>query len=176
MRILVHGRFHPSVGGIETVVNLLAREWTAAEQQIVVVSNLGCSEQSQPSFPFPVVYAPGAISWFRLVKWSEAVVQFNLSLRALWPHLLLKRRLVVSHQSHYAGCGTYPTWREWLKKQVTRLATNIAASQATARGLRIDCPIIPNPYDHVLFHQEETTLRERDLIFVGRLVLEKGAG
>jgi glycosyltransferase involved in cell wall biosynthesis len=175
MRILVHGRFHPSIGGIETIVNLLAREWAATGHEIVVVSNLPGDREPRRIFPFRVIYTPGPREWFRLVKWSEAVLHMNLSLKAHWPHLVLRRPLIVSHQSFYTSYRSCKSlWRERLKLRLMSRATNIASSHAISSSLGIRCSIIPNPYDCALFNQTQSVPRDGDLLFVGRLVSEKG--
>lgn len=176
MRILVHGRFYPGIGGIETIVRLLATEWTAAGHEVVVVSNLG--GQTAKKFPFDVVYRPGPIIWFRLVKWSQVVLHMNLSLKGLWPQAWLKRRLIVSHQSFYTtyrSSSTNRTWPEKLKLRVLPRATSITASNAIAAALKVSSRTIPNPYEAALFRQIPGAARDRELVFVGRLVSEKGA-
>jgi glycosyltransferase involved in cell wall biosynthesis len=178
MRILIHGRFYPSVGGIETVISLLAREWAAAGHEPTVVSNLPGPPASGSSFPFRAVYAPGASAWWHLVKSAEVVLHLNISLKALWPHFLLRRPLIISHQSCYKSYRSYSSysrsWRERLKLCCISGATNVAASRAIAHALGISCKVIPNPYDSAVFIQPTTLSPDRDLIFVGRLVSEKG--
>ena len=178
MKILIHGRFYPSVGGIETVINLLAREWAAAGHEPVVVSNLAGIPPPGRPFPFRVIYTPGPSAWWHLVKSADVVLHLNISLKALWPHFLLRRPLIISHQSCYKPYRSYSSysrsWRERLKLCCTSGATNIAASHAIARALDIPCKVIPNPYDSTVFIQPTTPPRDRDLIFVGRLVSEKG--
>ena len=119
------------------------------------------------------------MKWFRLVKWSQVVLHLNLSLRALWPHAFIRRRLIVSHQSGYVsgpdGSGARDWWRR-LKLHLMRRATNIAASRAIAAALPVACHIIPNPYDSAIFNQNAASQPNRDLLFVGRLVSEKGVG
>jgi glycogen(starch) synthase len=178
MRILVHGRFYPSVGGIETVVNLLAREWVAAGHEPLIVSNLPAVPQRSCGFPFRVLYRPGLVEWFGLVKWAQVVLHMNLSLKAAWPHCWLCRPLIISHQSCYRSqrsCSSYfPSRREYLKLRCMSCASNIAASQAISRALSVSSRIIPNPYDNGLFMTLQTVPRDRELVFVGRLVCEKG--
>jgi glycosyltransferase involved in cell wall biosynthesis len=54
-------------------------------------------------------------------------------------------------------------------------AANIAASAAIGNSLPVPHKVIPNPYDSTLFTQPKSIPRDRDLVFVGRLVSEKGA-
>ena len=177
MKILIHGRFFPSVGGIETVVNLLAREWAKAGDEVIIVSNLSGTINRLSGLPFRVVYQPSPFEWFQLVKWSEVILQMNLSLKAVWPHLALRRPLVISHQSFYRSCRSYSSYSDCLKLgAMPWAAANVAASAAIADSLTVPCRVIPNPYDSTLFNRVESAARQNDLIFVGRLVAEKGAG
>lgn len=54
------------------------------------------------------------------------------------------------------------------------LATaNIAVSNAVRQYLGFDCEVVPNPHDERHFHLMPGVARDRDLLFVGRLVSDK---
>jgi len=160
------------------VVNLLAREWAATGHELVVVSNLSGPAEPGSPLPYRVIYTPGPRAWWQLVKWTNVVLHMNLCLKALWPHFLLRRPLIISHQSCYKSYRSYssysPSLRERLKLWCMSRATNIPASHAIARALAIPCKVIPNPYDNAVFTRPRNLPCERELIFVGRLVSEKG--
>jgi glycosyltransferase involved in cell wall biosynthesis len=56
-----------------------------------------------------------------------------------------------------------------------RYARNIAVSQPVADHLHAPASVISNPYRDDLFFRESFGVRDRDLIFLGRLVRDKGA-
>jgi glycosyltransferase involved in cell wall biosynthesis len=60
-----------------------------------------------------------------------------------------------------------------LQRFSSRFALNIACSQALAVRIRPQCRVISNAYDDALFRNIQA-LRDRQLIFVGRLVSDKG--
>jgi glycosyltransferase involved in cell wall biosynthesis len=107
--------------------------------------------------------------------WADIFVHMNLSLKALWPLLLVSRPFVVVHHGFYfsdsvRGCRD---WRERLKLRLLSGANNIAVSQAIASRLPVESVVIPNPFDDSIFHRSGLT-NGLELISVGRLVSEKG--
>jgi glycosyltransferase involved in cell wall biosynthesis len=62
-----------------------------------------------------------------------------------------------------------------LKRFVLRFATCISISRAIANDLRTPSTVIPNPYDDDTFYEMPNVARERELIFLGRLIFDKGA-
>ena len=175
MKILVHSRFHPNIGGIETVASLLAHEWCRMGETVTVVSDVRCMTGQRQKFPFPVYYRPGLLQWLRLIRGTDVLVHMNLSLKALWPALIVRRPLVaVNHAYYYSDRSGYRDWRERLKLRSMTLATNIAVSQAVAQRLPEPCVVIPNPVDVSLFQAHDAAPRNKELVFLGRLVSDKG--
>lgn len=173
MHILLHSRFHPNVGGIETVASLLAHEWQQAGHDVTVVSDVTCSPDQRREFPFPVHYRPGVSSWLRLMREADVFVHMNIRLKALWPLLFVSRPFVAVHHTFYYRDGRRD-WRERLKLKLMPRATNIAVSQAIAERLPVACSVIPNPINLSLFQQTASGPRAQELAFVGRLVSDKG--
>jgi glycosyltransferase involved in cell wall biosynthesis len=62
-----------------------------------------------------------------------------------------------------------------LKQWVSRCATNIAISEAVARRIGAKAVQIGNPYDPETFMLLPGCVRDRSLVFLGRLVSDKGA-
>jgi glycogen synthase len=175
IKILLHSRFHPSVGGIETVAAMLAQEWCRQGQEVTVVSDVKCSPQQGRELPFPINYQPPFREWLRLVRKAELLVHMNISLKALWPLLLVRRPFVAVHHGFYECDRTgRRDWREKLKLRVMHRATNISASQAIARRIGISSTVVPNPADVSMFQDAAQKDRPRELVFVGRLVSDKG--
>lgn len=172
MRILIYTRaFSPSRGGIETLAETLAWEMADAGHQVrLVTATRGPSE----TLIFEVARRPGPIRLLRLVAWSEVVFQISVSLRGVWPLLLIRRPLVVNHNGLYRRAGGQQVWRDRLKVWVAGKARgSIAVSQFVADRLGVSSTVVPNPFRDGLFVSLSVP-RERDLIYVGRLVSEKG--
>ena len=173
MRILISSHFfHPSIGGIEHVGLVLANEFSLAGHEVRVVTTT--RESDNEIFPFKVIRRPSIPQLVELVRWSEVFVHNNISLRTWWPLLLARRPWVIAHHTWIARTDSSLGLRDRLKHWLTRFATNIAVSRSIARQLTVPSVIIDNPYRDDLFQRDRFAKRENDLIFVGRLVRDKG--
>lgn len=171
MKILLGSHhFFPSTGGIETVTNLLAREFVAGGHEVHVVTQTA----GNGDFPFPVIRRPGAPELIRQVRWCDVFLQNNISLRTLWPLLFIRRPLFIAHQTWITNPDGSTGWQHRLKRFLLRYATSFAISDAIADSLPIPSIRVGNPYDDRIF-SDGTGQRPRQLIFVGRLVSDKGA-
>jgi glycogen(starch) synthase len=174
MRILLSSHFfYPSVGGIEQVSLALATQFARAGHTVKVVTTTPQSDGS--NFQFEVVRRPSALRLLELVQWSEVVFHNNISLRTWWPLVLVPRPWVIAHHTWIARTDSSLGLRDRLKHFLTRFATNIAISQPIAGHLTVPSTIIGNPYRDELFRRDRLATRHLDLIFVGRLVRDKGA-
>jgi glycosyltransferase involved in cell wall biosynthesis len=160
--------FHPSVGGIETVSALLAERFHRAGHRVVLVTQ---STSAQPDVePFEVVRRPSVRKLFELVRRSEVVFHNNISLRFAWPQLLVHRPWVVAHHTWIPVRGLAAR----LKRLALSDAANISVSRAIADSLPVSSTVVPNPYASDVFVQGDLAERAGDLVFVGRLVSDKG--
>lgn len=155
---------------------LLAQEFVKIGESVTIVTDVEADRTQDASFPFPIWRRPSPGKWIELLRGHDLLVHFNISLKALWPLLFVRRPFVAVHHGYYImDRAGRRDWRERLKLWVARRATNnIAVSQAIARTLEIPCVVIPNPYDPRRFFRRDGVRREQ-LIFVGRLVSDKGA-
>ena len=160
--------FHPSVGGIETVSALLAERFHRQGHRVILVTQTPSGELEHDDFE--VVRRPSAARLFELVRWSDVVFHNNISLRLAWPLLVLRRPWVVAHHTWIPVRGLAGR----LKRLVLRHASHIAVSWAVADSLPVDCRVVPNPYADDEFVRLEGVERTRELVFVGRLVSDKG--
>src|SRR5437870_12550864 len=136
MRILLHTRFYPNLGGIETVASLLVHEWHRLGESVTVVSDVPCAAAQQQDFPFPVHYRPDPLRWLRLLRWADVFVHMNISLKAFWPLLIVRRPFVaVNHAYYYSDSVGNRHWRERLKLRLTTKAVNIAVSESVAKRI-----------------------------------------
>jgi glycogen synthase len=120
-------------------------------------------------FPFAVVRAPSCFQLLRLVRDCDVFVHNHLSLKVAFPLLLYRRPWVVAYHCLYPTSGL----QGFLQRVSSRFAFNIACSRALANRIRPQCRVISNAYDDVLFRNVQAE-RDRELIFVGRLVKDKG--
>ncbi|HVR96919.1 MAG TPA: glycosyltransferase family 4 protein [Thermoanaerobaculia bacterium] len=175
MRLLLYSpAFLPQVGGLEIKVATLAEELLRAGHEVVVVCQVPSS--GADDLPFRVVRRPPPWELIRWVRWCDVFFQFNVSLRGLWPLLLVRRPWVVSHQSWYRQTDGRIAWQDRLKQLLLRrAAASISVSHAIAEGLETPSRVIANAYRDHLFRRLPGVERDGDLLFVGRLVSDKGA-
>jgi glycosyltransferase involved in cell wall biosynthesis len=102
-------------------------------------------------------------------------LQNNISLRTLWPLLLVRRPLFIVHQTWITNPDGTTGWQHRLKRFVLRYATSFAISGAIEQTLPVPSIRVGNPYDDEVFTDLPAEKRDRELIFVGRLVSDKGA-
>jgi glycogen synthase len=174
MKILIYSPlFYPSIGGIETVVSILAHEFVRQGHAVKLVSQTPDPEANP--FPFEVIRQPGFKQLLALTAWCDVYFQGCISLKGIFPLLMTPKPLLVTHQTWYRRTSGKPSWQDYLKQGVAHFATNIAASSAVAKHLSAKSTVIPNPYREELFYQIPEVNRDRNLIFLGRLVSDKGA-
>jgi glycosyltransferase involved in cell wall biosynthesis len=173
MKILIYSpAFYPNVGGIETLVATLAHEFVREGNEVKVVSQTNAIDKD--SFPFEVVRRPSARRLLSLVRWSDVYFQPNISLRGLWPLALVRRPWVASHNNWYTRASGRLGWQDHLKHFLARFATGISVSRAVSQHVHTPSVVIPNAYREDVFRLMPEVERERALIFVGRLVSDKG--
>lgn len=168
MRILMSSHaYAPSIGGLETVSALLANEFIRCGHDIRIVTqtpdltgkNQICQTWRRPS--------PARL--LELVRWCDVYFHNNISLPRAWPLLVLRRPWVVAHHVWIPGglAGR-------LKRLALRRAVGISASRALAAHLTTPSTVVANPYDASLYRELSGIARSRDLVYVGRLVSDKG--
>ena len=173
MKILLSSHFfHPSVGGIEEVSRVLAHEFAAAGHEVKIITQT--VEDDGARFPFEIHRRPGPAWLLRLVKWCDVFFHNNISLRTAWPLLLADRPWVVAHHTWIARADGGIGWRDRLKQFVARNARNISISRAMSAHIAAPTVIIGNPYRDALFRCDPAAMRDRELVFLGRLVRDKG--
>ncbi|HEY2124020.1 MAG TPA: glycosyltransferase family 4 protein [Chthoniobacterales bacterium] len=172
MKILISSHaFAPSLGGIETVSQLVAQEFVARGHEVRVITQTAGESREN----FPVIRRPPVGELLRLIKWCDIFWQNNLSLRTLWPMALRPKPVVVTHQGSYCLRPTGVDGALRLKRAVAGRLTGVAISQFVADCLDGRSTVIPNPYDARVFRNESPGAgRNGELLFVGRLVSEKG--
>jgi glycogen(starch) synthase len=171
MKILLSSyAYAPGIGGIETVSALLAREFVAAGHDLILITETPGNASS-----FELVRHPSVPRLWNLLRWCDVVLQNNISLRHLIPALLARKPLLVVHQTWMRNVSGLIGWRDRLKRALSSQVKNVAVSKAVAADMGTIAEIIGNPYDDNIFKILPNITRDRDLIFVGRLVSDKGA-
>ncbi|OKH40423.1 glycosyl transferase family 1 [[Phormidium ambiguum] IAM M-71] len=174
MKILIYSPlFYPSIGGTETVVFILAHQFSEQGHEVKLVSQTPATDAK--TFPFQVIRNPPIKQLLQLTSWCDVYFQAHVSLKGIWPLLIIRKPLIVTHQTWYCRLDGTLGWQDNLKKFVTKFAHNIVASHALAEQLPASSTIIPNPYREDMFFEIPEIPRNKELVFLGRLVSDKGA-
>ena len=173
MNILVYSPvFAPSVGGLEFMAGVLAGEFAELGHAVRVATRT-------PGDPvcarYEVVRRPSPAALLRHFRWADVILQMNLSLKGLWPFAFVRRPLVAGHFGLYRRDLGRIGLRDRLKFLAARWAHNVACSQAVKADLPASTLVVGNCYDDGVFSDEGRGQADRDVVFVGRLVSEKGA-
>lgn len=175
MKILISSHFFaPSVGGIELVSGILADEFHRLGHEIRVITRTPDPE-NKARLPFPVFRQPGRSGIKAQIRWCDVYLQSNISLATLWPALLSRKPVLVVHHTWISRVDGRIGWQDRLKLFATRLVRrNLAVSTALAATIPVRCGVVANPYRDDVFTEDSLAVRDRDLVFVGRLVSDKG--
>lgn len=177
MKVLIYSpAFLPLLGGLERITETLARQLASRGHEITVATTTPAGDRSgEDGFPFRVVRRPSPSELLRWTRWCDVFLQQNVALRGLWPLLLVRRPWVASHNSWYSRPDGRRAWQDRLKRLLLRRAAgSVSISQAMADDLDTPSTVVRNAYRDDLFRVLPGVERTRDLLFVGRLVSDKG--
>jgi len=167
-------RFLPDVGGLEAAADLIAGGLCELDHTVTVTTRTVGAHDTNRHKPYRVVERPGPGKFFGLLRWSEIFVHNNISGYAAWPLLFVSRPWVVVHQTWIPKESGVREPKGMLKRLLLSYAENISISGAVAKDLCVPSTVVGNPYDDSVFRVLSSVQRERDVMFVGRLVSEKG--
>jgi glycogen(starch) synthase len=175
MRILISSYpFYPSIGGIEVVTELLAEEFVEHGHAVKIATMTPSTEPNR--LPFDVIRQPTARTLIAALRWCDVYLQNQISLQFAWPLLFIRRPWVVAQLHPLGNAGGASGLKQRIKRAVIGLSRRvIACSHAIARQLGRDgITVIPNPYRDREFRLLPDQPRQHDLVFLGRLVSDKG--
>ncbi|MBV9960782.1 MAG: glycosyltransferase family 4 protein, partial [Parafilimonas sp.] len=174
MKILLFSyKFHPDVGGIESISKMLAEYFIEAGHEVHLITKTKSSAQCK--FPFKVIRNPGLAEIIKELKWGDIVFQNNPCFSISYPNFFIRKPSVISLQTWLESLsGKYDT-RQKFKHALLRSASQVIACSNAIKTTFNDAIVIPNPYDEKLFKVKPGNQRTNDFIFLGRLVSDKGA-
>lgn len=161
------------MGGLETIVSILGHEFVRQGHEVRLVCKTKATDAKV--FPFEVLRGSSHIQLLMLARWSDICFQANVSLKGLLPLLISGKPLAVSHNGWYSRTDGRIGWQDRLKQRVLRFSHNIAVSNAVADHLSSESIVVPNAYCADSFYLMPEVPRNKQLVFLGRLVSEKGA-
>src|SRR5262249_29503313 len=124
---------------------------------------------------YEVIRQPGKRRLFDLYRWADVYLQHGPSLKFGWPTFFSRKPSFIVHHVWMSESSRFPALTRRLRHSLFRRCRNLCVSEALAKSLPLTCEMIPNPYDAKVFRLQPDLPRVRDLLFVGRLIREKGA-
>ena len=168
--LIVSERFFPSVGGVQTVTRLLAEALVGLAHRVTVVTREPGPDEDVRGVR--LLRRPWAIRLFSQYRRADAIIVQGLPMRLGWPLLRRPDGWAIHHiqpvacEGRLSGC---------LRAKLAARVRHAAVSRALARELPwFAQAVLPNPYEDEVFRNDESVARNRDVIFVGRLITEKG--
>jgi glycosyltransferase involved in cell wall biosynthesis len=171
MRIFIYSTvFSPSVGGIETLGETLCRQFVALGHEVKVATETpGCV-----NMPFEILRQPNFQQFRELLCWCDVHMQANVSLKAAWALLIAPHKTLYQHNGVYQRDDGKMRVVDRVKKQIAKKVPGIANSTYTAARTGSE-HVIFNAYDDAVFTPVKSwPEKDRDLVFLGRLVSQKG--
>lgn len=169
MRILMlSGPLHPLIGGLETAADILATQLVALGQEVTVATLAQTTEEERSAYR--VIRRPSPSALLGLFRWADCVVMQGLTLKLAWPKLFMPTPAVVIHQGLFPSAQRF----SWLRNRLAKRVVNVAISVAVGDTIPGEWTLIYNPYDATTFRPQPVRRIPTSLIFVGRLVPEKG--
>lgn len=173
--LLVTHKFSPDVGGIETTSEMLAFELNGLGHTVTVLTHSKLGDEPD-RFPFRVVRSPKRLEVLKCVKAADVVFHNNVCLQFAWPLVLIRRPWVIAVHTWISRTDRTLGLRDRVKLATLRFASVISISRAIADHLPVPSAIIPNAYRDDSFKIiDGATREENSLVFLGRLVPDKGA-
>ena len=173
MNILLFSHFfYPSVGGVETISEGLARAWQSRGHTVHVVTQTAL-EDHEPLKGLSVHRNPSFRQMTRLTREADVFVRSGHSLRSFFWPVLFKTPFLTIHHRPLKPRGN--ALRDSFEKLITHLGHNVAVSGPVADTIPGPTVRIPNTFRPIFDQVPDDTKDRQGLLFVGRLVSQKGA-
>ncbi|MEN3951647.1 glycosyltransferase family 4 protein [Iodidimonas sp. SYSU 1G8] len=161
----------------------MVQEFASLGHQVTVVTETpAATPEGQEAYA--IERQPGVAKLIKLALDADVCLMIGASLRAAPALLLAQCPVVVSHHIYlqkWSPAGSAPGLVARTKQGLKRLACTLGPNLYTSHGFRDAAggsgEIIRNPFDIDRFRdaaQDEAKDKDRDIVFVGRMIPEKG--
>ena len=169
--------FYPSVGGIEVISEILTQYFQGSGHSLrLITKSDGNFKEDNYRYGFRILRNPSVPKLLECYNWADIIFQNNIEVRQLWPNLLYRKPLVIGLQTWIRSSDGHNGFVESLKRLSLKCAAHvIACSHAVMVDSLHSATVIGNPYDSDLFRVMSIKRKSRSIVFLGRLVSDKGA-
>ena len=172
--LFISHNFSPVIGGIEVISQVLANAFTKEGHKVHLLT--WSKDNSGKTFPYEVVRNPNVITLLREHRWADVVFENNPCLRLSWPRLFFRKPSIISLQTWVSRINGTISIKDKIKlKWLNKANKVISCSTAIRNRCFPESVVIQNPYQEDLFHVDSAILRDKEFIFLGRMVSDKGA-
>jgi glycosyltransferase involved in cell wall biosynthesis len=165
--VIVSLTFLPKTGGLENIMAGLADQWHQQGHQVTVFTNV---MEGPSDYGYQVIRGFSLGKLVNAVAEADVFFEANISLKTCLAGLIYRKKWFVTHQVPYQHAKGI---RAGIKNFLTKYSHNISPSKYVAGCLTGKSEIIPNFYN-TFFTRLPHIQRTRDVVFVGRLVSDKG--
>lgn len=171
--VIISHRFYPDIGGIESVSDMLGNYFWEKGNEIKVLTWTKAS--GSKAYPFEILRAPSFLKLIAAFLWADVVFENNPALRLSWPSIFLQKAKVVALHTWITRLDGTKAWVDKLKLSYLNSASTVVACSKTLRDKTYpDAEVVENPYDSTVFQLYQNIIRDKDFVFLGRLVSDKG--
>lgn len=174
MKILFFShKFYPDVGGIESISEMLATYFVDNQHKVHIVTTSKAIDDKL--FPYKVVRNPDIIQLLKEFSWADIIIENNICLRLSWLNIIFKKPSIVGLQTWLSAKDGPVKFHDKVKMYWLRKANYVIACSSSIRAVTFPKAIlIGNPYDNKKFKIVPRVSRNKDFVFLGRLVSDKG--
>jgi glycogen synthase len=170
--LLMSYAYPPSTGGIETFTRLMREAIVARGHEVRVVTEVAATMPEDVEHR--VLRRPNGAALNEAIDWADVCAVCGLSLHYQIPVLLRGKPLTITHQVWQESQDGAVSARNRLRLFCCRFGLNIAVNRTLAHDLGMPALTIPNPLPGEIDLGPPIAERPRDVVFLGRLVSEKG--
>lgn len=165
----------PSIGGLQYVVHYWAEELSRRGHRVTLLTHTPDPRGEAQAGSYSVLRNAWWWQQWKAMRRADKVVMFNVSLKGLPLVLLSGKPLYVTHHTAlWYQNGPRPL-RQRIKQWVANvLAKGNCACSAYIADLYKKCRVIHSPFRSDLFTRGHLPRIPRSILFVGRLVSDKG--
>lgn len=167
--------FLPKIGGIEIISEILAKAFVKAGHTVRVLT--WTEDPAETQYPFEVIRQPSMSTIINQNAWADIIFENNPCIRLGWPSFLAGKPTIVVLHTWITNSQNGNSFLASLKKNIylKRHTKVVAVSKAIAKKEFRHSEIVENPYRQDDFKIIPGISRDKDFIFLGRLVSDKGA-
>ncbi|MFL9844949.1 glycosyltransferase family 4 protein [Flavobacterium rhizosphaerae] len=167
--------FYPDIGGIEINSEILAGYFNKFGAEIRLITNSQISTNDDKVFPYPIIRKPNNFELVKQHLWADVIFENNPSLNLSWPTIITSKKKVIAIRTWISRMDGSLIFQDKLKLWGLNKADAVIAVSNKVKELTFkNAIVIGNPYRVDLFKNFGVE-KNKDFVFLGRLVSDKGA-